>query len=75
MAALVETWSSTSATQLECDWATAAAALSTASIIAPRFGASDCKCASHLFHFTLRPQSGDFKTLVQTELMRERLCE
>jgi Uri superfamily endonuclease len=72
---LVEVWTSTCETQQECDWATAAAALSNASIIAPRFGASDCQCASHLFYFTLRPETGEFEALVQVELARERLGE
>jgi Uri superfamily endonuclease len=72
---LVEVWTSTCETQHECDWATAAAAMSSASIIAPRFGASDCQCASHFFHFSLRPEPGEFVALVQTELVRERLGE
>ena len=75
VATLVEVWSSTGAAQRECGWAAAAAALSTASIIAPRFGASDCQCASHLYHFSLRPEPGQFEALVQTELIRERLEE
>jgi Uri superfamily endonuclease len=36
---------------LECEWAAALAATPGAEIVVPRFGASDCSCAAHLFHF------------------------
>jgi Uri superfamily endonuclease len=45
---LLGAWFSTSATQLEHDWAVRVLALPTASIPLPRFGASDCRCPSHL---------------------------
>ncbi|MGC9349547.1 MAG: GIY-YIG nuclease family protein [Anaerolineae bacterium] len=35
---------------LECVWAQHLAAHPDAQIIAPRFGASDCRCPSHLFY-------------------------
>jgi Uri superfamily endonuclease len=35
--------------RLECAWAQVLMASPTAEIIVPRFGASDCHCASHLF--------------------------
>lgn len=40
----------------ECLLAAAAAALPGASAAAPRFGASDCRCSAHLFHFPRRPR-------------------
>ena len=70
---LIEVWTSTCHTHQECGWAAAAAALPDACIIAPRFGASDCRCLSHLFHFSYRPRPSEFESLIQTGLVRERL--
>lgn len=39
----------------ECDLASAVLALPGASIPAPRFGASDCRCRAHLAHLPLAP--------------------
>jgi Uri superfamily endonuclease len=36
---------------LECAWAARLEAEPDAEIVVPRFGASDCTCAAHLFHF------------------------
>lgn len=41
--------------RVECETAGAVAALPGARIPAPRFGASDCRCAAHLLHFTTEP--------------------
>lgn len=38
----------------ECLWAQAALAMPGARIVAPRFGASDCNCATHLIYFGKR---------------------
>jgi Uri superfamily endonuclease len=35
---------------LECAWAQALSDDARATIVVPRFGASDCRCPSHLFH-------------------------
>lgn len=35
----------------ECEWAKYLQNEVVARVIVPRFGASDCKCASHLFYF------------------------
>ncbi len=48
---LVEAWFSTALVQLEHDWAARALALPNAVVPLPRFGASDCRCASHLLRF------------------------
>ncbi len=37
--------------------------LPAARVIAPRFGASDCRCASHLYHFEHAPAPEDFARL------------
>ncbi len=39
----------------ECELAGAVLALPEASVPAPRFGASDCRCPAHLIHFPRRP--------------------
>ncbi len=38
-------------THLECAWARALSDHPDARIVAPRFGASDCRCPTHLFYF------------------------
>jgi len=50
-----EIWTHQGEERLECLWAQAALALPGARIIAPRFGASACACATHLIHFSKRP--------------------
>ncbi len=42
---------------LECELATDVAAISAGAV--PRFGASDCRCRSHLFHFDTDPMPTD----------------
>lgn len=44
-------WFSTSSVNLEHQWAARAIALPTATVPLPRFGASDCRCRSHLVRF------------------------
>jgi len=70
---LAEVWIRSENGHQECAWATATAALPGARIIAPRFGASDCHCPSHLFHFAGRPDSAAFESLIQSDLERERV--
>jgi Uri superfamily endonuclease len=68
VAALAEVWSHTGPERLECPWAAAAAALPGATIVAPRFGASDCRCPSHLFYFTGQPERVEFERLINSRL-------
>jgi protein phosphatase len=49
-AEVLEVWTVVSKKRLECRWAAAARKMPGASIPAPRFGASDCRCAAHLVH-------------------------
>ncbi len=57
-ARVVDVWTHASAARLECRWARSALALPNAQVIAPRFGASDCKCAAHLVYLaSARPLS------------------
>lgn len=51
-ASLCEVWSLASEERLECAWAGALLNLPGARIIAPRFGASDCRCPTHLIYFS-----------------------
>jgi Uri superfamily endonuclease len=48
---VVQVWTAQSAARLECEWACAAMRLPGASIVVPRFGASDCRCLTHLVGF------------------------
>lgn len=50
-------WYSTDERADECWWANALANQPHAKIIAPRFGASDCACAAHLWYFPRRPRA------------------
>jgi Uri superfamily endonuclease len=45
---------------VECAWAQALTDLPGARIIAPRFGASDCRCAAHLFYLETRELTSRF---------------
>ena len=46
-----QVWTHQGDGRLECLWARAALALPRARVIAPRFGASDCRCPTHLVYF------------------------
>jgi Uri superfamily endonuclease len=70
---LVEVWTSSCDARQECEWAATVSALAGASVIAPRFGASDCRCAAHLFHFNRRPVISELQTSTVADLKRERV--
>jgi Uri superfamily endonuclease len=72
---LVQVWTSASESRQECAWATAAAALPGASVIAHGLGASDCNCPSHLFHFSQRPALCDFESLIDAQIIQEYIDE
>ena len=71
--ALVQVWTHVGKTRQECAWASAAAALSGASIVAPRFGASDCRCPAHLLHYTRRPQANELEKLLKDQVSKIRV--
>lgn len=54
-AGIEEIWLAASTERLEHEWATAISQLPGAAIPMPRFGASDCRCPAHLFHFIQKP--------------------
>lgn len=55
VAMVVEIWYVVSPVRVEHQWAEVLQNLSGANIPVPRFGASDCKCPSHLFYFEAAP--------------------
>src|SRR5689334_8570891 len=55
-----EVWWTCDDTRREHEWASAIAALPGAGIPLRRFGASDCRCPSHLFFFVSPPLFSDF---------------
>jgi Uri superfamily endonuclease len=57
-ARVVEAWTMESAARLECEWARAMMQWPGARIVVPRFGASDCRCGSHLIGFDKLPEPG-----------------
>ena len=51
-------------TRWEHRWAAAAAGLPEASIPVPRFGASDCRCPTHLLYFPQQPTAASLISLL-----------
>jgi HEAT repeat protein len=68
-------WTHTGPTRQECAWAAAAAALPGANVVAPRFGASDCRCPAHLFHYSRQPQADELGALLQLALNKHNLAK
>lgn len=61
----------------ECVWAAALGTLPGASIPAPGFGASDCRCPAHLIHFSAIPDRAAFAGAVGEavqEVLWNTLC-
>jgi Uri superfamily endonuclease len=59
-ARIVDVWTRAGARRLECAWARAALAPPNARVVAPRFGASDCDCKTHLIYLAnYSPFTGD----------------
>jgi len=69
-ARIVEVWGIQNALRRECDWAQAAMQLPGANIVSPRFGASDCRCASHLIALSTQPDRSLFAALTGDEVRR-----
>ncbi len=53
-ARIKEVWTHQGDERFECVWAQASLAMPNAKISVPRFGASDCSCATHLIYFDNR---------------------
>jgi Uri superfamily endonuclease len=59
-ALLEQAWVVAGDGRAECHWAAAASALPQVETPIPHFGASDCRCPAHLFHFPARPSAERF---------------
>jgi Uri superfamily endonuclease len=59
-AAVATIWCSAGDAAQEHIWAVALAQMPGATVAVPRFGASDCRCPSHLFYFAAPPESAVF---------------
>jgi Uri superfamily endonuclease len=57
---ILEVWYVLDSVRREHAWAKALGGLAGASIAMPGFGASDCRCAAHLFHFPSAPRLATF---------------
>jgi Uri superfamily endonuclease len=64
-AQLIEVWNIASKERLECKWGEAARRLSGAQVPVRGFGSSDCRCPTHLIHFSVRPNREQFEQALQ----------
>lgn len=69
----IEIWYAAGTRERECAWAQAMAGLPGASIPAPRFGASDCRCPAHLIFFAAPPDPAGFAHTIGEPVSREVL--
>lgn len=69
-ARIAEIWYRCGPRSAEHTWAALLGDLPGASLPAPRFGASDCRCPAHLFHYPARPDFADFCQRAGIELLR-----
>jgi Uri superfamily endonuclease len=60
-ARIVEIWYTLHPEKVECRWARLLQHTRGAVVIAPGFGASDCRCRTHLFYFTRKPGIRTFR--------------
>jgi Uri superfamily endonuclease len=63
----VGAWGRSSSRRLECDWAAILRQLPGARIVAPGFGASDCRCPAHLVYVPRLPEEAWFATTLAAE--------
>jgi len=68
----VAIWYAIGAQKRECAWAEILSRLPDASIPAPRFGASDCRCPAHLIHFDAPPDRSLFARAVDEAVLEEK---
>jgi Uri superfamily endonuclease len=59
-AELTSVWYTVDSQKRECDWARALSELPGACVVAPGFGASDCRCRTHLLCFPAPPDRSVF---------------
>lgn len=63
VAGWAEAWVAPLPPAWECEWARRLVQLPRTRIPVPRFGASDCRCASHLLHLDTRPDADFVRAL------------
>jgi Uri superfamily endonuclease len=68
----VEVWYATGVQKRECAWAHALSGLPGALVPVSRFGASDCRCSSHLIHFAVPPDVASFAHAAGESISLER---
>ena len=68
--AVAQIWWSEGDERRECLWAQAALDHPGASIPVPRFGSSDCRCITHLVHFSTRSQVQSLRKLIAPDSFR-----
>jgi Uri superfamily endonuclease len=68
----VAVWYAVGDQKRECAWAEALLRFLGASVPAPRFGASDCRCPTHLIHFDAPPDLSVFVCAVDESISEER---
>jgi len=66
VATVEEVWWREGVERRECEWAQAIGGWTGAKIIAPRFGASDCECKTHLWW--VRTNSFDIRSIIACTL-------
>ncbi|MGC8878496.1 MAG: GIY-YIG nuclease family protein [Anaerolineae bacterium] len=59
-AELVEIWYAVDNKRKECIWASALRAIPGSKVPVPSFGASDCRCLTHLVYFSQQPTFASF---------------
>ena len=57
---IVEIWWAVDPKRKECNWASALRSVPGGKVPVPNFGASDCRCLSHLVYFPEQPQFASF---------------
>ncbi len=62
---LVAVWYTLGSQKEECRWAETLSDLPETSSPASRFGASDCRCPTHLIYFPARPDLSAFRQIVK----------
>jgi len=67
---IAEIWTVGGAARRECHWAHRAMRLPGASIVVPRFGASDCRCTAHLIYTDRLPDWTTFASLTSDQIQR-----
>jgi Uri superfamily endonuclease len=63
---IVEIWYTSDEKSREHQWAGHLAAHKRASLPLPGFGASDCACRTHLFHFKSKPSAAHFRKTIRS---------